>query len=320
MLSGEQADPETEAEQLEKKTRALQAQHEYATTADMLNNPESVQKMREARQNELVAKADAAEKEAKEAAERERQRLADDKATAEQAAAAEQQKREAAEKALQDQRDKMLLDKLDELKNSQKPIAQQLTEYLGFFDTLNEKLGLPKFGTKPPDTTTHTDPHITLELEKIRIEEAGRQREHEWKMQKDNQAWQLTLMQFQRDGVFKEKELALQEKRDSQLFSIPEVIGGAIARGLTDKGAAGAGGIATAPINQAYQVNMEEGQTGTIDCPNCKAQVGIGPTQDQTQCVKCGAPFMVVRRPKGQPPTQPPASQEIKYEPEDLGK
>jgi multidrug efflux pump subunit AcrA (membrane-fusion protein) len=308
VLAGQnQADPETEAEDLEKQTKALQARHNLATTAEMLNNPESVQKMREERQNELTKAAAEASKKAEEATDRERERLQKEKDDAEGAAASEQAKREQAEKDLQTQMNQQLLTKIEELKGSKLTASQQLTDYITFFNTLSETFGLPKMGAKPPDTTPHTDPHLTLELEKLKIENSQKQRDHEWKLQKDKQEWDLKLMAFDRDGKFKEKEMEMADKRTQQLFTIPEVIGGAIGKALLGREE---GGQTT--INQpaqSYRLDMLEGQSGTLDCPKCKTQVGIGPTQGSAQCIKCGTQFMIARKPK-----EPAAADQVKLD------
>jgi hypothetical protein len=305
--------PEDEAAELKKKTEAAKARAEYSTTVEQLTNPESVQKIREQRESELVAQANAASNEAKEAKDRERERLEKDKDTAEQAAAAEQQKREEAEKALQTQRDKMLLDKLEELKTSQKPIAQQLTEYLGFIDTINEKFGLPKIGAKAPDTTAHTDPHITLEIEKLRIEDNQRQREFELKMAQDKKGWDLQLMTFQREGEWKKQELDLAAKKADQLFQLPQVLGAAIAKGLIDHQGAGAGaGAGAGNIGQpaqSFHIEIPEGTTGTIPCPNCKTPIGVGPTQTLAECINCKAQYPITRVAQGAP--QGPGSEPL---------
>jgi len=172
----------------------------------------------------------------------------------------------------------------------------------------------------PEKTIGGQNPVAELELKKIEMTMGREDREFKWKMHQDDRQWEIEKIKLSDEHNYRKAQLDQEDKKMEMLASIPETIGGAIAKAVTDKGAAaGIAGRGGAPVNQAYRVDIEEGQTGTIDCPNCKTQVGIGPTQDQAQCVKCGAPFMVARRSKGQPPAPPQSeSEKIKYESEDV--
>lgn len=288
--------PEDEAELLRKQKMALEARHELVTTAEQLANPEAIQKVREERQSELVRAAEEARKEAREVAERERQRLEEEKKMAEQAAAEEHAKREAAEKEAQARYNQALMDKLTELEKSRKPLQDQFNEYFSFVELLSEKFGLQKPGTTAPVVTQ--DPRIALEIEKLRLEDARAQREFELKMAQDKKEWDLKLLELQRQAEWKEREFQLQEKKDKQLFSIPEVIGGAIAKGIVDRAEA---------IQQptGYHIEAPTGVAGDIECPKCRSRIGVGPTQTLAQCIGCNTKYSVVRTPPATAPPQP---------------
>ena len=310
---GAEKPPETEKEEYEKKTGALKAKAEFAATADALSNPESVQRIREQREKELVDAANKARADSDEAANRERKRLEDDKTAAENAAAAEQQKREAAEAALRAQKDQALLDKLNELQTSRKPLSEQFAEYFAFVDTITEKLGLPKVGTRTPEPAG--DPRIALEIERLKIEDNQKQREHDLKMSNDKKEWDLKLMQFQRDGEFKNKELELQAKKADQIFQLPQVLGAAIAQGLMKRSGEGVNVGQKQQPPQNFHIEIPVGEAGSIPCPNCQTQIGVGPEQTLAKCIKCQAEYPITRigTSFSKAPVEPP----LTYEEED---
>ncbi|MGQ9545929.1 MAG: hypothetical protein ACUVTR_02020 [Dehalococcoidia bacterium] len=295
--------PEEQAEAIKKKTATLQAQHEFLVIADQLSNPESIQKMREKREQELLDQAIAAQKEAKEAAERERQRLEKEKEDAAKAAMEEQQKREDAEQKLRDQQINLLLDKLKELRDSQKPLNQQLTEYLDFAQQLAERLGFQKPGTAVASPAQ--DPHIILEIEKMRLENAQKDREFQLLMKEKDREWDLKLMELKDNREFRQQELAQKAKQTDMIMSAPQVLGGAIAKAIFEhEGAAQSGHISQPSAAQPYKIVAGPGDSGEIDCPVCNSRgipnkIGIGPTTTVATCLGCGSQLKVERAAAG---------------------
>ena len=97
---------------------------------------------------------------------------------------------------------------------------------------------------------------------------------------------------------FKKKELEMQEKKNDQLFSFPQIIGGAFAKGLIDHEA----GVAPGSISQrqpgtgkTFQFQMPENGFGTTECPNCHAPIEVGPTTALAECLECKAQYPVIR-------------------------
>lgn len=303
--------PEDEATEYKKKTEAAKAKSDYVVTVDTLANPPSVQVMREKREQELIDQGKAAATRAQDLEDREHTRLEKDAQDAAAAAATEQQKREQVEKALQDQHNQMLLDKLEELKQSQKPFSEQAKEFFAFAQEAATMLGFEKPSTVKPTTE---DPKLALDLAKMNLDLERWKIEQEAKKEQDKFDRELKLLEFKDNREFKQKELDLQAKKDEQLFSFPQIIGGAIAKGLIEheaRGAAPPGSISQRQqsTGKSYRFEIGQGQGGEAQCPNCQSPIGIGPTSTEVQCVGCGRIFPVVRvagEPGGQvpPPTE----------------
>ncbi len=306
--------PEDEATEYKKRTAAAQAKHDYVTTVDTLANPPSIQAMREERDKELTEERKAAQARAKDAEDRERQRLADEAQAAATEAAQEKQKREETEQKLQAQHDQMLLDKLDDLKRSQKPMGEQAKEFFQYAQEAANMLGFERPSSIKPQSD---DPRIALELAKLNIDAAREDRKFQLEMEDRKRDWDMKLLQFQREGAFKEKELALQAKKDEHLFSLPQAIGGAIAKGLIDHEAGGTappGSISQKQQNpvKLYRIEVGQGQSGDFECPNCHTPVAIGPTSTAAQCAECNSQFPIDRVPitEGTKEPLPPVTEE----------
>lgn len=286
--------PEDEAAKYAAKTKAVEAQDQYLTTVDKIKNPPSLLEMQK-EQAQRLADEKKAEKERADAAEtRERERSQNDATEAKKTAAEAQQKRIEAEQNLQAQQNQILLDKLEELKSSQKPLSQQFEEYFAFADKVAEKMGYQRPGVKP----VSENPQIALEIAKLELDSAREDRKFQIEMEDRKRDWDLKLLQMNQDRQFKEKELDLQAKKNEQLFAFPQVLGGAIAKGLLDRGQVATSGPAPAP--QTYRIEIPQGETGTIGCPNCRSPIGIGPTQTSTQCIKCNTKYEITRLPPAQ--------------------
>jgi hypothetical protein len=311
--------PETEAQRYEKKTAALKAQDEFQRTREDINNPPSLREAQQKQIEEMQNRAKEAEQRARDAEDKAREADQTARKEAEAAAAAARDEARGAEKSLHDYQMQMLSQKLDEVLSSKQGLQQQMDEYFGFADQVAQKMGYQKPGMTTPASE---NPQIALEIAKMQIESAERQRAHEIQMEKDRREWDLKLKQMDMDNRFKERELELQEKRNEQIFSFPEVIGGAIAKGLIDRGAGQGGsqggriggrGSAQSRPEEPY-VRVGEGRGGSFECPSCHSEVGVGPTTTEAACVNCNRKFPVIRIPAhaGPPPpgTEAPGGEE----------
>ena len=303
---GKQDTPEDQAARYKASTEAVRAQGEYVQTVDALNNPPSAQAAREKREQELEADRKAATQKATDLEERDRARLEKEKDDATTHAQEEEQKAQALANTLQAQRDQILLNKIDELKASQKPIQEQLNEYLAFMETMATRMGFEKPAGRPASE----DPHISLEIMKLELDGARQQREFEAEQAQAKRAWDLQLLEFQREGEFRTAELARNIKKDEMFASFPEVIGTAIAKGVMDTSGKGApqrtpiGQSAAAP--QPRHIEIGEGRSGSIECPECKKSViELAPTTTVAQCLGCNTQYPVTRVPNPEPqPTE----------------
>lgn len=101
------------------------------------------------------------------------------------------------------------------------------------------------------------------------------------------------------------QELKLQEsaaREKSKLFiNAPQMLGGAIAKGLRERGGRTPGGeVAGAPPapsakRPVHVIEGLPGEPGEVNCPECGEVVGIGETAARAVCAKCGAKFSVKR-------------------------
>jgi len=299
-LSGNQKQnpsPEDTAKDYESLTKSVEAQDRYHTAVDKIKNPPSVVEMQR-EQAQRLADEKKAEKERADAAEqRERDRIQKENEEARKRAQDNEERRIEAEKELRAQQNQILLDKFEELKGSQKPLSQQFEEYFSFADKVAEKMGYQKPGTTKPASE---DPRIALEIAKLELEAAREERKFQLEMDERKRQWDLKLVELNDNREFKKKEIEMQEKKNEQLFAFPQIIGGAIAKGLMDHEA----GVAPGSISQrqqntgkSFQFQMPEGGFGTTECPHCHAPIEVGPTTALAECLECKSQIPVIRTP-----------------------
>lgn len=296
---------EDEAAGYEKKRKAAEAKYNLMDTMDRMNNPPSVQEMR-ARERERAEKdRERVENERKEAEsrtreleERERQRLADERQEATRQAAEAQQQREELQHQLQEQRDKMLMEKLQELQASKKPLDQQVEEYFVFAEKAAEKMGFQKPGPRAAD-----DPRIALEIAKLDLEKEREKREFEWKMEQDRRKWDLEMEKLRDEREYRHEQMKQQEKKDELFINAPRVFASVVAKGMLDgMSDQEGGGISSGSDGRKhYNLTINEDAEGEIKCPTCQSAVAIGPTTTKAVCVKCHSTFGLARQPRNEP-------------------
>jgi multidrug efflux pump subunit AcrA (membrane-fusion protein) len=283
---------ENEAEHYESQTKAAEAKHKYISTVNELNNPPSVIEMQKEQAQRLADEAKSAQDRANAAEERERERAQKEADEAKRLADEAQQNLKAAEQALRDQQTAMLLEKLEELKGSQKPILEQFQEYFAFA----EQMGFQKPGTTQPQSE---NPQIALEIAKINAESAQRQREWELQMEDSRRKWDLEMIKMKDNQELERAKLSHQVERDRALMNAPQLIGAALAQGLVDQSRGGG----AAPAEQVIQSRKEEpvkitagpGDRGEIECPYCHTMMAIGPTSVITKCMGCNREYPIER-------------------------
>lgn len=298
-LSGNQnpeESPETEAERYEAKTRAAEAADRYNTTMDKIKNPPSVIEMQKEQAARLADDAKAAQARADAAEERERDRAQKEADEAKRLADEAQTNLKAAEQALRDQQTAMLLEKLEELKGSQKPILEQFQEYFNFA----EQMGFQRPGVTQPQSE---NPQIALEIARINAESAQRQREWELQMEDSRRKWDLEMIKLKDNQDLERAKLAQQAERDKALMNAPQLIGAALAQGLIDqaKGGAAPQQVIQSQQEKPFVITAAPGDTGEIECPYCHTAMAIGPTSVISKCVGCNREYPIERVAPGEP-------------------
>ncbi|MDD5060772.1 MAG: hypothetical protein PHN44_00630 [Candidatus Marinimicrobia bacterium] len=151
------------------------------------------------------------------------------------------------------------------------------------------------------------DANLQIQMMKMQNDAAREAREFEWKMKQYDLEREMRLQEIREKSIIDLERVKLERDRNNMLASLPETIGGAIARGLLDSGN-GAGNVVSnrpAPSQKTnsqkpYRVEAGEGQGGELPCPGCGAPIAILPTTEVAVCAKCGTRLPVVRVPVSQ--------------------
>lgn len=216
----------------------------------------------------------------------------------------ERQKREAAEEKAHGLEiegvQKTLTSKIESLEKtvaagmSQKNFAQQAAE----IRELATELGFHK---PDPNLAGAGDAVTRVEIMKLTMEEKRLDREFKWKMRQDDKQWQLDMEKIRDERAGKEAELAQQQKRDEMIASAPQMIGGAIAKGMMESKSGGE--TPAAPkTSQRYELPVPQGEEGVTHCPKCGTEMGVGPTAKSAICAKCNTKVFIKRVGKSEKP------------------
>lgn len=167
-----------------------------------------------------------------------------------------------------------------------RPLSEQFKEQFTTAKDIAESMGLGK-------TTNGQDPMVAIELKKMEFAEAQKAREFNLQMAHEERAWQVHLIEIKDNRDIQLAKLAQDERRNDMIAGFPAIIGGALSKGTK---VAGGGGGQTVE-QKAWKVQLGEGETADFDCPTpgCGAKVGIGPTTEIAQCVKCLKQYPVER-------------------------
>lgn len=214
----------------------------------------------------------------------------------------------------------------DDLKKSE--MASAIKELGGQFATalkeMNTKIDAVKAGADPVSLVSQfsaleqltkkineirmeggggVNPSIQLEITKLNIESARAEREFQVKMKQDDRNWELEKIKLQDQRYFKQQEAERQQRKDDMFASAPQVLGGAIARGIMEKQAGRVSGSVPPPTTSKtpqHHVEAPVGEAGEVECAGCSQPVAIGPTARNAVCSNCGMKYSV-RRIEGQP-------------------
>jgi len=141
-------------------------------------------------------------------------------------------------------------------------------------------------------------PDLRLEILKLENAEAQRQREFEWQMKQDDRRWQLEFKKAEAQAATAAQQLQHEREKLQTIARFPELLGQSIAHGLLSANEPRvieetpekprkrqSGGTIQAGINDS----------GTLPCPNCGAEIAIGPTARHAVCPNCDSSFPIQR-------------------------
>jgi ribosomal protein S27AE len=168
---------------------------------------------------------------------------------------------------------------------------ESLLDYINEMEALASKMGYSKGGGGPQ----LADPNTTIQLEKMRIEEAARQRQFELEMKKFDFEMKRLMQKDNQEMELKKEELEQKKKRDGLLASAPELIGRAFAQGMMSESAEVSSSIKGKPSGETYEITANAGEAGELDCPGCGATIAIGPNANRAVCAKCKSSFNIKR-------------------------
>lgn len=139
------------------------------------------------------------------------------------------------------------------------------------------------------------DPSIQLEITRLQMESAQKDREFQAKLALENRQWDLEKMKLEDERDFKRAQLAQDAKRNDMIAQAPQMLGTAIGQGLLTKQSSRGGGVAEEALpepqaprgKQEHHVEAGWGESGTIECPGCSEPLGIGPTAKVAVCANC---------------------------------
>jgi hypothetical protein len=211
-----------------------------------------------------------------------------------------------------------------------KSIADQLKEVVDSAALLGYVR--PDQQPKTPVIANATDAALSLEMLRLQLEDKRTERSFAWQMEKDRRQFQLDLRRLDQANKVAIAEVGSKHERDQMILRAPEILGGAIAKGLI--AARGGGPVASQPPNrpatprpprpthQAPPTDIENdtpasmsqpgqpgyepqgsrkveagvGEAGSIECPECGQPIAIGPNATKGICAGCEFTVDVVRR------------------------
>ena len=186
---------------------------------------------------------------------------------------------------------KQMDQKIDQVAKGADPSG--LATYIDTLEKLATKMGYQRGG----GDSAVGDPQIQIELQKMKAEEAARERLFQLEMKKFEYEMQRQGRKDIAEIELKKEELEAKKKRDEMFASAPEMVGRAIARGMMEEGS-------SAPIlNKKVsadgkikgRVTAARGEAGEVDCPQCGQPIVIGPTANTATCAGCNLGISVDR-------------------------
>lgn len=195
------------------------------------------------------------------------------------------------------------LTKVIERMGSQKSFTEQYQEALETAKALG--MNMP---------SGHGGETIQLELKKLDFEQARALREMSRAEKAEDRRWQIELKRLDDERDRRREELERQRAKDQMWANAPQMLGGAVARGIMESRGAAAGAVQSANAGKvSSHLEAPWGEAGEFNCPECNEVVGIGPTSKAAACPRCGTKIPIKRtgeKPPAAPKTGAPAAEE----------
>lgn len=176
-------------------------------------------------------------------------------------------------------------------KSQQRSITDQIAEIGQIANVL---------GYRKPEAEAGLPAEIRLQMLKIDIDEKQTQRKFEWDKMVAERNWQLELKKLDQENVARMAKIQ-EEKEKRNIWATPfESLGMAIAKGLLDSGN---GGKVTrgGPVKRsAHKLQAEDGESGEVECPECREPIAIAPTAKSATCPSCETRISINRTPREQ--------------------
>jgi hypothetical protein len=193
--------------------------------------------------------------------------------------------------------------------------APDLTQEIQKIQALAGALGLEKPQSQP------TDSQLQIELKRLDMETADKDRLWEQEKIKSERMWQLEQQKIQGLIQGNQNQILIEQQKVQALISIPEKLGGVIGKAIVDgtkKGGtgSGSGNVSRRPssprIGKLRELTAAAGEEGEVSCPECDTPMYIAPTARTAECASCHTRISVKR---GQAQQQQQPSPEPEPEP-----
>lgn len=172
------------------------------------------------------------------------------------------------------------------------------------------------------------DPRVEIELAKITLEEANRNRDFQLRLKQYDVEMARQSRLDEQNLLLRREELAQKAKRDQMIASLPEQLGSAFAKGMMSEG--GFKGFGSPgqpprvaaqppPVGHAQQfapppaapppapqappesnagayLQVAPGEAGTFNCPSCNQEIAIAPDTTKAICSACDFQVPILRK------------------------
>lgn len=198
-----------------------------------------------------------------------------------------------------------------------------LLQTIETMEALAQKMGWAR-QQAGPSAGGGSDPRLQIELAKITLEEANRNREFQLKLKQYDIEMNRQSRLDEQNLMIRREELAQKAKRDQMIASLPEQLGSAFAKGMLAEGGLKGFGGAGAPVaqrvsaqppppshslapqqtppavapesNAGAYLQVAPGESGTFNCPSCNQEIAIAADTTQAVCSGCDFHVPIVRK------------------------